>query len=134
MFGDFLLKINWAKVKSEALLRYRGKHASEAFEHRRLDGKLAVKLPASRGNQVLHVVDAYKHLGGHVTITSNLVPDAKHKASNAMSAYCPLATRVFGSRILSVWTKLHFMCSLILSRLLQNVHTWVMNPIPNLTL
>jgi len=45
-----------------------------------------------------------------------------------MSAYCPLASRIFGSQIISVWVKLHFMNSLVLSRLLHNVHTWVVHP------
>ena len=88
----------------------------------------AIALPERCGQQVLHVIDHYKHLGGQVAINASLFHDAKHKASAAMSAYCPLAIRIFGSRILSVWCKLHYLSSLILSRLLQNVHTWVVSP------
>lgn len=93
VFEQFLLKISWKKGKSEALLRYRAKGATQATQNRKQDGGIVVRLPARCGSQLLHVVDSYKHLGGHVAITSNLTMDGKQKVSNAMSAYCPLACK-----------------------------------------
>ena len=79
------------------------------------------------------LIASYKHLGGHVTVSANLIHDAKHKASSAMSAYCPLLFGFSGPASL-VWTRLHYMVSLVLSRLLHNVHTMVVNPKPMSTL
>ena len=73
------------------------------------------------------IVDKYIHLGSFATITGNLMFDAQHRCSAALSAYVPLSMRVFGSTVMSTWLKLHFLRSLILSRLLHNTQTWVPN-------
>ena len=47
-----------------------------------------------------------------------------------MSAYCPLASKIFGSCRINVWLKLLFMHSLVLSRLLYLVCLWGNRPKP----
>ena len=59
------LIIHWSKGKSEALLQYRGKHASDCLDKRRTDNGICIQV---LGGKVLHVVTAYKHLGGIVNI------------------------------------------------------------------
>jgi hypothetical protein len=51
--------------------------------------------------------------------------DARHRCSAALTAYVPIATRIFRSHFIGPWLKLHFMSSLVLSRLLYNTQTWV---------
>ena len=50
--------------------------------------------------------------------------DAQHRCSSAVAAYVPLAHRIFGADCIGNWLKLHFMHSLILSRLLHNTQLW----------
>jgi len=75
---------------------------------------------------VLHVVTAYKHLGGIVNIREDPFQECVHRASSAMSAYAPIAVKVFGSNRINISQRLSFMSSLVLSRLLFNVHVLVM--------
>eukprot|EP00973_Karenia_brevis_P033211 4582777-Karenia_brevis.AAC.1 len=57
-----------------------------------------------------------------VTIDGSDVADAKHKACSAMSAYAPLASRIFSSQWIYPNLKMLFKDSLVLSRLLLNAH------------
>ena len=64
-FCRYGLKINFAKGKSEAILKYVGKASSAALERRRVNDKVLIKLPATATEEYLQVVNSYKHLGGH---------------------------------------------------------------------
>ena len=126
VFGTHLLDINWARGKSEALLKYRGQDAVARWEARRGDaGNIAIRLPCAAGRDELHVVDRYRHLGGIVSISGTLLPEAHQRASSAMAAYSPLAKRVFGATEIHVSLRLLFATMLVVSRLAFNVHTWV---------
>ena len=121
IFKGLSLDINWKPGKSECMLRYRGKRASSKYDQRRIDGKLWVQVK-DINNCYLSVVQCYKHLGGMITIEGNDVPDANHKYGSAMNAYVPLAVKVFGDPSITDFLKLHFVQSLILSRLFFNAH------------
>ena len=127
-FHRFALNINFAKGKTEALLRYRGKHATARLDARRTSDGLRIPLPSRCGSQALHVVERYKHLGTFVTTTRCQVYDAQHRATSALTAYCPLAQKIFGSKVVGRWLKLHFMSSLVLPRLLYNTQLWIPEP------
>jgi len=45
-----------------------------------------------------------------------------------MAAYAPIAARVFGATSIHVYVRLWLMSSLVLSRLIYNVHLWVVEP------
>ena len=76
----------------------------------------------SEPQRLIRVVSQYKHLGSVATDTQNLLQDAKHKKSNAMQAYAPLATKIFGSPKVPVPPRMSFVWSLVLSRLLYASH------------
>ena len=44
------------------------------------------------------MVNQYKHLGNVATDNVNLFLGAKHKKANAMQAYAPISTKMFGPR------------------------------------
>ena len=73
-------------------------------------------------------MERYKHLGTFVTTTGGQVHDAQHRATSAVTAYCPLASKVFGSKYVGEWLKIHFMTSLVVSRLLHNTRLWIPEP------
>jgi len=117
--------INWKPGKTEALLKYRGANARKHLENwRGPDGKLSIPVP-DRPDDKLHIVHGYKHLGGYQNIDGDLCKDARHKAETAMAAYTPISVKVFGSHCIGLWLKLLFLSSLVMSRLLFNVHTVV---------
>jgi hypothetical protein len=78
----------------------------------------------------LSVVPKYKHLGSIVPIDGNDMHDSKLRSASALSAYCPLASKVFGSAKVGFWLKLVFLHSLVMSRLLYQVCLWNGKPKP----
>ena len=47
------------------------------------------------GSSVLRLVASYKHLGSRIEMDSRSCAESLARASSAMSAYCPLARKVF---------------------------------------
>ena len=128
IFQQFGLCINWVPEKTECMLAYRGKGATKALQARRTQsGKIAIRIPDAPRNSslgMLHVVNVFKHLGGHITVDGGVGPELSYRSSSAMHACAPLAGRVFGSHKIGVNAKHDFADSLIISRLCFNSHTW----------
>ena len=82
-------------------MKYRGKGAADALRRRCAGGAPFVAFPANASASHLCAVNIYKHLGFYVSINSSLGADASHRGSLAMSAYAPVAVRVFGARCVS---------------------------------
>ena len=84
------------KSKTEMLVKYRGRHArkhqSDLARNVDDDSNVFVVPPSNchRGLRVV-VTDSYKHLGTLVTLDGNLVLEARHRATSAMSAFVPLS-------------------------------------------
>ena len=57
-----------------------------------------------------------------------IIEDARLKEQSALGAYMPLASKIFASPMVDVLTKFAFMWSIIMSRLLFNVHVVVPTP------
>lgn len=125
--AEMWLDIKWKPGKTEAFIRYRGQGATKFLESkRRPDGSLGFPVPQS--SLTVCIVDQYRHLGGVVCCDGNVQPDAVAKTTSAMSAYVPIALKVFGSPAISIALKFVFMASLVMSRLLFNVHIIVPTP------
>ena len=91
------------------------------------DESRSYPLPASVSSSSttrLVVVDRYKHLGSYIDITGSLVPDARHRAKSAMTAYALIAISIFGASTLSFKRRVQLAMSLVVSRLIYNVHVW----------
>ena len=92
-FSKFKLSINWGQNETEAFLMLRGKHASDVRESfRQPDGNFAIPVPGT--DELLRIVPSYKHLGSVTLALRGNVAYAAARASTALSAYCPLATRI----------------------------------------
>lgn len=104
---------------------YRGRGSKDARQQRLLpDGSLCVKLPDDADADYLHVARSYKHIGSVVADDRSLAEDAKLRARSALSAYAPLACRLFSSDSITAPVKLDFARSLVFCRLLYNMHLW----------
>ena len=57
-------------------------------------------------------------------MSGSLVPEARHRSSSALSAFIPLASKVFGSAAIARGTKVRLGTSIIVSKLLFGVHVW----------
>jgi hypothetical protein len=123
-FANLDFKINWDKGKTECSVVLRGKGATglmSKWHHD--DGTWHILVPSDDGSMgKLFIVSSYKHLGTIVATDESDVLDAKHKASSAMSAYVPISVKIFGSDVVHFYLKLVFLQSLVLSRLLYNLH------------
>jgi hypothetical protein len=131
-FAEFGFVINWSEGKTEAIVRYRGRHA--ASHARSLAATSSIPLPCGSLDsaglpQRLRVVDSYKHLGSMVDPDNRVIQDAGLRASKAMASFAPLSVSLFGARAIPRRLKLSLMTSLILSRLLYNVATWPTVPL-----
>ena len=84
--------------KTECMLRYRGRNASKKLDARRIgkDDALGVKVPDVQG-AIINVVDVYKHLGCQINADGSDFDEAQTRYQSAMTAYSPLAIRIFGA-------------------------------------
>ena len=114
-YTKFALKINFQKGKTEGMLRLRGKNSSATLESLKKNGIVGFDLPEPYSDHRLNTVEKYKHLGSFISLTEPLMFDAQHRASAALTAFVPLANRIFGSRHMGVLLKLHFMQALVLT-------------------
>ena len=116
------LTINWKPGKTEAILQYRGQHAAASLRARRpsLGEPPVIAVPSS--TDLLHIVSEYKHLGGEITASGSLVPLASGRRKRALAAYAPLAMKIFGSEFLDLGLRQWLFNTLVMSRLLFNLH------------
>ena len=122
IFDMMRLTINWKPGKTECFLVYRGQRAGIHYSSRRVgpNNKLVVRVPGK--TDAITVVNRYKHLGGIQRPDGKNIDEAHHRSNTAMTAYAPLATRVFGSTVVCNTTKFSLLRSLVHSRLLFNAH------------
>ena len=98
------------------------------MENRRVDGSIKILLPGNTGTADMTVVDRYKHLGSITAICGSEMYEVQHRCADAIDAYGPLACKIFGSPKIGTWLKLHFMNSLVMTKLLYCVHTLTLRP------
>ena len=120
LFKSFRLLINWNKGKTEAFMKFRGKHAAAYYDKLKTESGYGILVPGTE--QLLHVVSTYKHLGSVTDADGCSFLYARQRASSAMASFCPLASRIFGNKLLDEWLRKSFCESLILSKLLFNAH------------
>ena len=121
IFEIYGLNINWAKGKTEAILLYRGKGASQHWKARFRDGTPSIDTPVEN---VLNIVSAYKYVGSIVEASESLSAEAQARAASSLAAWYRIAARVFGSPLIPRAVKLRLAYSLIFSRLFYGVETW----------
>ena len=98
-FKDHFMTVNFTKGKTEAMVVYRGKTSAACksllADSADVDGNMFQNISFVHRNKIvdikLCIVDQYKHLGSIDTKDVNLVPEARARASSAMSAYAPIA-------------------------------------------
>ena len=128
VFAKFNFIVNFAKGKTELMVKFRGKNSKSTRDKMLQGDKYLWPLPddvrARTGAHAIHVVDIYKHLGSVVEISGSLMPEANARVRAAMNAYAPLAGKVFGSPRVNWERKLLLAWSLVFSRLFFNIHVW----------
>jgi len=124
VFAKYLLVINWAPGKSEAMLKYRGHDSTSCYKNRIHNAKASIKLPSACGTQRLMIVAKYQHVGSVTTMCGSQIPDANLRASSAMGAYAPLSCKIFGSQHIAPYLKWLLLDSLVMSRLMYNTQCW----------
>jgi hypothetical protein len=77
---------------------------------------------------VLRVVESYKHLGTRVDNSGMNVGNILSHCRNALSAFAPLALKVYGSELIAVQYRLLFFLTLVISRLLFNLYIIRLKP------
>ncbi|CAK0879178.1 unnamed protein product, partial [Prorocentrum cordatum] len=119
------LEINFQLGKTEAFLKYRGHGAVKHTRARRRapGGPLCIQLPST--DDVLHVVPLYKHLGCELALSGSLIPLGQSRRKKALAAYAPLAMKLFGSQQVDYSLKCWMFTTLVMSRLLFNLHIFV---------
>ena len=122
-FKYFGFRINWGPGKTECFLSLRGRNAAAVRREVEAAGH-CIKLPRIPDVPGLRVVTMYKHLGSYLDESGSNAADAPHRVSSSMSAYAPLARKIFGALAISRSVRLYLFNSLVISRLVYNVHVW----------
>ena len=118
------LELNFKPGKSEAFLVFRGKNAAKFTRKVFVEQHSSLPLPAVANADRLRIVQSYKHLGSVITPDGKPNLDVPNRTSSALTSYAPIAVSVFGSSCIAREVKINLCKSLILSRLLFNVHVW----------
>jgi exonuclease III len=125
VFAYFGFKINWKPGKTECFLTLRGKHANaQKSKLTKVDGQISIPLPPECGHPALRVVRKYIHLGSGLDNHCNPSPDVQIRTSSAMAAFAPISKKVFGNPRVARMVRMRLLMSLVVSRLLYNVHVW----------
>ena len=128
IFALFGLDINWKPGKTEAMLQARGPGSKQLITRYIHEDGIYVPVPVATGSSTTHklfFVRRYKHLGRFIQAEGGLNSEARWRSQQALSAYAPMAYRVFGSSGINDWLKYLLLYSMILSRLLYMCHTVV---------
>ena len=125
LFRFFKMSINWNKGKTEAFCKVRGKRAGEFKAKLIHECGYGIKMD---DGAFLHIVENYRHLGCVTCADASSFMYAKHRASSALSAYTPLAVRMFGNPAISVPLRRLLCDCLILSRATFNAHIRALKP------
>ena len=129
VFSRCHLELSWEPGKTEAIIKFRGDGAVAARESYRMpDGKMGIPLTKYGYSSTLRFVDEYKHLGSIIDAHGMSFMNVASHVRNAMAAYAPLAYKLFGSRLIQQRYRLLFLRSLVLSRLLHNMHIFSLHP------
>ena len=137
-FDAYGLNINWKRTKTEAILELRGPKAQKikaaiaapSGEKGIVNGGYRCRHPTKSAvctpEAPVHVciVREYKHLGAIVEQGGGLVKEARNRESAALGAFAPLASRLFGAKAIGRTRRVNLAKSLVISRLLYNVHVW----------
>ena len=125
IFASHALVLNFKPGKSEVLLAIRGK-GSTAVRRRTLLAHPPAILAVTRalGNINVRVVHMYKHLGGIVVASGNLVPEVSSRCKSAMAAFQPIVRKIFAAPWLPTEVRMSLASSLVTSRLTFNAATW----------
>ena len=118
------LDINYGSGKTEALFQPRGL-GSKAVKHL-VRNQMAHQIPVvtENGAQSLRLVDQYKRLGTYVQLDAITARDRRHRIAMAKQAAGQLHRSFFTKKAISVAAKQQVFSSLVLSRLMYNVHVW----------
>ena len=116
-------KINWDKNKTECFINLRGAGAATAAREIHKQGSFLF-IDGLIGASGVRVVKNYRHLGNILESTGSPAADVPARVSSAMSAYCPISSKIFGANKISQNVRLRLFSSLVVSRLLYNVHVW----------
>ena len=127
-FRRFAFRINYAKGKTELMVIMRGKSARRVYAEKVVDmsGQSVWLLPDGSG--CIHTVDVYKHVGTKMTRDGTWHAEISARTSQTMTCYAPLASSVFGNRLLSVPLRMKLAKSLLMSRLFLHAALWTGMP------
>ena len=125
LFAKRGFEVNFAKNKSEVVVTYKGKEASE-FRRKLLTGERTyyeIEDESGQGAQ-LRVGATYKHLGAMQECGGCIDVELQHRSAQAWDAWRLLRRPVLCSRKLSLKTRLRLTESLIFSKLFHDAGTW----------
>ena len=115
------LQLNMEAGKTEVLRAFVGKGAKQAKQQMLLTN-FTMPLEVEGDVKHLRVVQSYKHLGGWVHADGKPKHALRERLRNAKQAWGPLVQPFFRRKQISVTAKVRVFESLVMSRMLFNVH------------
>ena len=121
LFGNFGLRINSDKGKTEAIINYRGPAAAQLRRQRFVDDFGVISVP---GRDPLRIVTQYLHLGIAVGQCCDIKMDVKAKIGKASNAFRMLSKPIFSNKKLPVAVRLRLLESLVLPIVFYGAGSW----------
>ena len=127
-FGEFGLRINMEKNKTEAVIQYRGQEAPQARLTRFVEQCGHLQLGTPFNGASLRVVSDYQHLGTNFAQGASIVREVRIRLGKASTVFRQLRKNIFANRKLPIATRLTLLESLVLSIVFHGSGNWPLLP------
>ena len=121
IFGQYGLRINSDKGKTEAIINYRGPDAAQLRRQRFIDDFGMIEVP---GRAPLRIVTQYLHLGISIAQCCDIKLDVRAKIGKASNAYRLLSKPIFANKKIPVAVRLRLLESLVLPIVFYGAGSW----------
>ena len=121
IFGQYGLRINSDKSKTEAIINYRGPDAAQLRRQRFIDDYGMIDVP---GRDPLRIVTQYLHLGISIAQCCDIKFDVRAKIGKASNAYRLLSKPIFANKKIPVAVRLRLLESLVLPIVFYGAGSW----------
>ena len=122
------LRVNFKPDKTELLLGLKGQGSRQLKQQIHITQKSTVPIVLEHAVEAVRVAHSYKHLGSYTQSDATASRDARYRVAHARKAWGPLLRPLWTSKYVCPQNKVAILRSLVMSRILYQVHTWSWNP------
>ena len=118
------MAVNLRPEKTEILLALKGPGSRKLKEKLLISGAGKLPVVQEHSTDFVGLVSAYRHLGSYAQSDATPHRELQHRIASARKAWGPLLKNLWSNKSIARCNKVLLFQSLVMSRLLYNVHVW----------